>query len=333
MARPRSPRILEIKAALTSRLRNEQARPGRRFLSARALSTQFQISYKSAHRLLRELQDEGLLERRASSGTYHAGKSARLKGVQLVFHVRGRDRGTLGADLLARLEAGLRDRGIRHVRTWGDEKESPPLQEGFFPMVWECPGAVRAAVEAQHFCLALNNTPPAGTAAALVDAISTDDFSGGASAAEILKQTVGRAGAFAVLGGPRSDPRSQRRIAGFCAHVDDAWVCSADSWYVEDARVHAAGILARKPAGIFGCNDRLAQAVIEHARTLDLPLPPIVGFDNAPVAAGLGLTTIGIPWDTMVGEAVRIASERLAGGTGPARHITLAHDPVRRITA
>ena len=334
MARPRSQRILEIKSALTSRLRSEQPRPGRRFLSARGLSAQFEISYKSAHRLLRELQDEGLLERRASSGTYHAGKSTRLKGVQIIFHVRGRDRGTLGADLLDRLEAGLRDRGVRHVlRSWGDQLRTPSLQDGFFPVIWECPGAVRAAVEAKHFCLALNNSPPPGMAAALVDAISTDDFSGGASAAEILKQSAGRSGAFAVLGGPRSDPRSQRRIAGFCAHVDDAWVCSADSWYVEEARTHAADILARGPAGIFGCNDRLAQAVVEHARAGGLVLPPIVGFDNAPVAARLGLTTIGIPWDAMVTEAMRIVSERLAGGTGAARHITLAHDPVRRITA
>lgn len=318
---------------LANRLRTEQVRPGRRFLSARALAAQFQISYKSAHRLLRELQQEGFLERRASSGTYHAGESTRLTGVQLVFHPRARDRGTLGADLLGRMETALRDRGIRLVRSWGDEQRVPALLAGHFVVVWECPGAVRAAAEEQHYCLSLNNSPPPGTAAALVDAISADDFSGGANAAEILKQCTGKSGSFAVLGGPRNDPRSQKRIAGFCAHVDDAWVCSADSWYAEDARVHAPKLLARKPAGIFGCNDRLAQAVVEHARSQGLSLPPIVGFDNAPVAASLGLTTVGIPWDIMVGEALRIIQERLAGSTSVARHIVLAHETVRRITA
>ncbi len=325
--------MLEIRTALVNRLRLEPTRPGRRFLSARALAAQFQVSYKSAHRLLRELQEEGLLERRASSGTYHAGKSARLRGVQIVFHPRAREAGTLGADLLARLEAPLRERGVRIVRSWGDATKAPALQEGFYPVVWECPGAVRAAVEARHFCLLVNNSPPPGTAAALVDAISTDDFSGGASAAEILKQRTGKPGAFAVLGGPRGDSRSQKRIAGFCAQVNDSWVCSAESWYAEDARGAARSILARKPAGIFGCNDRLAQAVVEYAREKGLALPPIVGFDNAPVAAELGLTTVGIPWAAMMGEATRIVLERLAGGTGAARHITLPHELVHRITA
>lgn len=333
MARPRSERILEIKAALTNRLRNEQTRPGGRFLSARALAAHFQVSYKSAHRLLVELQEEGLLERRASSGTYHAGRSARLRGVQVVFQARAKERGTLGADLLARIEAPLRARGVRIIRSWGEAGRAPALEPGFFPIIWECPGAVREAVEGHHFCLSLNNSPPPGSAAALVDAISTDDFSGGASAAEILKQCTGRAGAFAVLGGPKGDARSQRRIAGFCAHVDDTWVCSIDSWDLGDARRHAASILARKPSGIFGCSDRLAQAVVEHARTHGLAPPPIVGFDNAPVAAEIGLTTVGIPWNRMVDEATSIAAERLAGSGRAARYITLPHEVVRRITA
>jgi len=58
-----------------------------------------------------------------------------------------------------------------------------------------------------------------------------------------------------------------------------------------------------------------------------------VGFDNAPVAERLRLTTIGIPWATMVTQAVSVIAERLQGSTGSARLICLAHEPVMRLTA
>jgi DNA-binding LacI/PurR family transcriptional regulator len=84
---------------------------------------------------------------------------------------------------------------------------------------------------------------------------------------------------------------------------------------------------------VFACNDRLAEALIVHCRRQRRPLPPLVGFDNAPVAEHLRLTTIGIPWHTMVTQAVALAVARLAGGTEPARLICLAHEPILRLTA
>ena len=62
------------------------------------------------------------------------------------------------------------------------------------------------------------------------------------------------------------------------------------------------------------------------------PLPALVGFDNAPIAERLRLTTIGIPWGSMVAEAVKIVATRLAGGTDAARLGSLAHEPVQRLT-
>ena len=42
---------------------------------------------------------------------------------------------------------------------------------------------------------------------------------------------------------------------------------------------------------------------------------------NAPIAEQLRLTTIGIPWNTMVTEAVNFATQRVAGGSSAApRH-------------
>jgi DNA-binding LacI/PurR family transcriptional regulator len=129
------------------------------------------------------------------------------------------------------------------------------------------------------------------------------------------------------------DQRSVQRIAGFRAHAEIAVLVSANSWFVEEARKQAATLLAGNPAGIFACNDRLAEAVIDHARELGASLPPLIGFDNAPVAERLRLTTIGIPWDSFVSHAVEIIKTRLGGGSGTAKLVSISHEPILRLTS
>lgn len=333
MPRPRSARVLEVKAALAARLRSDFAHPGGRFLSARAVAQRFGVSYQTAHRLLVELGDEGLLRRRAASGTYVPGARDALRGAHLIFHRRAQRKGSFGAHLLEMLETALAAEGISVVRSWPAEGEAPRRRPGYYPVAWECRAAVRAAAAERTFVLSLNDRPPAGLGGTYVDAVTTDDFSGGACAAELLKERTGRTGGFAVLGGPADDPRSVQRIAGFRAHAEAGTVVAAESWFVEAGLACAARLVAARPAGIFACNDRLAQAVLEHCAAQGVPRPPLVGFDNAPVAERLRLTTIGIPWATMVAQAVEVIRDRLAGGTGSARLISVAHEPVVRLTA
>jgi DNA-binding transcriptional regulator YhcF (GntR family) len=333
MARPRSSHVAEVKSALAARLRGGFAAPGGRFLSTRAVAQRFAVSYQTAHRLLAELESEGLLRRKAASGSFVPGRRVALRGVQLVFHPRARRKSSFGAHLMELLEAGLRARGIAVVRSWPTAACLPRLRADYYPVVWECRAAVQAAAEARKLLLCVNDLPPAGLGGGYIDAVTTDDFSGGACAAELLKERTGRRRGFVVLGGPVDDVRSQRRIAGFCAHAPDATVVTAASWFLEDGAVPAAEILGGSPTGIFACNDRLAEAVIVAARRGGRALPPLIGFDNAPVAERLRLTTIGIPWATMVAQALDVIALRLAGGAQGARVISLAHEPVLRLTA
>jgi len=332
MPRPRSLHVIEVKAALAARLRGGLAHPGGRFLSTRAVAQRFAVSYQTAHRLLGELETEGLLHRRAASGSYVPGKSVALRGVQLIFHPRAKRKGSFGAHLLGLLESALHERGIATVRSWPGSTSAPRLRVDHYPIIWECRSAVETAVTARRFALCLNDRPPTGIGGGYVDAVTTDDFSGGACAAELLKERTGRSDGFAILGGPASDPRSIQRIAGFRAHTEGARLFSADSWFVEGGRNCAAALLAEKPSGIFACNDRLAEAVLTFCRLHRQPLPPLIGFDNAPIAERLRLTTIGIPWGSMVTETVKIVTTRLAGGTDAARLVSLAHEPVLRLT-
>jgi hypothetical protein len=321
-----------VKAALAARLQHDLAHPGRRFFSARAVAQRFGVSYQTAHRLLAELQGEGLLRREAASGSYVPGRHMALRGVQLVFHRRARRKGSFGGHLLAQLEAKLGDRGIALARSWPAGAAPPRLRAEYLPVIWECRAAAQAAAAARRFALCLNDLPPAGLGGGYVDAVTTDDFSGGACAAELLKARTNRPGGFVVLGGPAGDAPSERRIAGFRSHVESARVVCADSWFLEAGLACAADVLRGRPAGIFACNDRLAEAVLLTGRALKRPLPPLVGFDNAPVAEHLRLTTVGIPWQSMVSEAAALIVGRLQGGTEPARLVCLAHEPVVRLT-
>ncbi|MBI5770649.1 MAG: substrate-binding domain-containing protein [Verrucomicrobia bacterium] len=332
MPRPRSSRVIEVKAALAARLQSDLAHPGRRFFSARAVAQRFAVSYQTAHRLLAELQAEGLLRREAASGSYVPGRHAALRGVQFVFHRRARRKGSFGAHLLAQLEAALAARGIAFTHGWPAGAGAPRLRSDHLPVIWDCRAAVQSAATARRFALCLNDLPPAGLGGGYVDAVTTDDFSGGACAAELLKSRTGRAGGFAVLGGPIGDVRSERRIAGFRAHVESARVVCADSWFLEAGLARAAEVLRGPPVGVFACNDRLAEAVLLACREQKRPLPPLVGFDNAPIAEHLRLTTVGIPWHSMVNQAVALIVDRLQGGTDPARLVSLAHEPVLRLT-
>jgi DNA-binding LacI/PurR family transcriptional regulator len=53
-------------------------------------------------------------------------------------------------------------------------------------------------------------------------------------------------------------------------------------------------------------------------RDADQPPPLIVGYDDAPIAQQLGLTTIALPWQEMAVAVVQRARLRLRGDLGSA---------------
>jgi DNA-binding LacI/PurR family transcriptional regulator len=159
--------------------------------------------------------------------------------------------------------------------------------------------------------------------------VQVDDFSGGCAAAELLRRKIGLRGA-AILAGPRGDPRSAARVAGYRTIYPAAPLTPARSWYREGAEAAARRTLARNPAGVLCANDRLAEAIAHAAARTPLPRPHIVGFDDAPIAAELGLTTIAIPWDELVAAATRIIAARLRADTRRATQVILQPTAVAR---
>ena len=261
----------------------------------------------------------------------------------LIFHPRARHKNSFGSFLLDQLTSRLDQERIDWRMSWktpaaaAATTSARSLSVSRYPIIWERPEAVDLAIRLKRTALVLNARPPAGIGATLIDSVSVDDFSGGAYAAQHLiaqhlivrgpgadgpKQEPKRSRrpvrpVLAVLAGPKHDQRSAARVAGFLS-VAPATVISSTTWFYEDALDVADQALAAGRDGIFCCNDRLAQAVVRRAADRGRPRPRLVGFDDAPIARWLKLTTIAIPWEELINAVVSAIRRKQASPTSAA---------------
>lgn len=310
MARPKSERIIGLKHKLIARLSGGLYRPGQRFFSNRALATHFGVSYLTAHRLMRELEAEGWLQRRRVSGTYVRGATRTPRKALLLFHSRAQRPGSFGARLLEVLVTQLRDGAIPFdIRLLSPSDTRAAIGPEVFPVIWDCQSCVLPVARERRFVLVLNSRAPRGLIAGFVDSVSIDDFSGGVAAAEVLR----RYRKLAALAGPSDDARSKQRVEGFRSVAVGSRVVSAETWFAEEAESVAIRVARRQFDGVFCCNDRLAEALVNACDGQKVRRPAIVGFDDAPISEQLDLTTVGIPWEDFTAGAVAIIRDRLEG--------------------
>ena len=322
-------RIRTIKKLLLGRLTGHYRYSGGRFPSARELATRYQMSYQTADRLLGELVAEGFLVRRRGSGTFLAGQATRLPTkALLIFNHRALRPESFGDELRQRLQAHLRKCGIPFETTWSQDLRA--INSSFVPVLWECsPDILGQATPHRSFGIMINSTPKPGLQTTWIDAVAVDDFSGGVCAARMLSPFL-RRGKIVVLGGPREDPRSQQRIAGFCSLVRKASIVHAGTWFAEKAASAAISVAQKRPKTVFCCNDRLAEAIFGLYRGKGETLPKIVGFDDAPIARKMDFSTVALPWEGVIRTVAELIAKRLSGYAGHAAQILLAPQPVHR---
>jgi DNA-binding transcriptional regulator YhcF (GntR family) len=323
MARPTTEKIKQLREEINGQVKSGFFSAGSRFISARALSSRYKISYRSAHRLLAELSHEGLLERRHGSGSYVAGIS-RKRELCLRFGARAQRPASFEHQLVVTMKASL---GTANV-IFADNEIA--LNDNEYPIVWESPKILDQLIRRRQYGLLLNEVPPPGLASTFIDSISIDDFSGGVVAAEVAKEQGLSRKKVCVLAGPQTDPRSQERLRGFRQIFPCCAAEHAPSWYREEAYETVRKVLQRKPKLIFCANDGLAGALIDMAQSLGQTTPELIGFDNAPFAEEKNITSIAIPWDEMGDLAAKIAARRLAGEAHTATRRILHPRPVIR---
>ena len=326
MPRGRTEKIDQVKKRLLTRLHSGMFRAGDRFLSNRDIAEQFGISYQTAHVLVGELCSEGLLVRRPKSGTYVAGETTQWVGVQLLFAARAKRPKSFGAKMLERLTRRVAAAGLDCEIALGDRVGHLAVDR--IPIVWECSKVFAACCRRRQPTVLINDRPPPGMRSLSVDSVSVDDYSGGSAAAELLLQRTG-GDRFAVVVGPAHDRRSQQRTAGFLA-VCKSRLIVADGWEASRGVKIAKRVLRGKFEGIFCVNDSLARGVLQWADENNITCPPIVGFDDAPIAETLNLTTLAIPWDELVSAAVALARARLGGSRSASIQQVLTPRPVIR---
>jgi len=216
MSRTRTEYVSDVKRQLVAGIKDGHHGPGRRFLSNRAVARRFDISYQTADILIRELAQEGMLVRRPASGTYLPGPRMEQSGVLLIFHPRAKRKNSFGANLLDKLKAQLNRARIDWRMSWTcpDVSRKRSITTCRYLVIWDRPEAVDAAIHLRRTALLLNDRPPAGAGATLIDSVSVDDFSGGAHAAQFLTRRTPRPRRLAILSGPRNDQRSAARVSG-----------------------------------------------------------------------------------------------------------------------
>ncbi len=331
MARPVSEHVIEVKRKLIDRIRQNAHQPGDRFLSNRAIADQYGISYQTANRVMRDLVTEGHLVRRSAAGTFLPGEASRLTGALLLFDKRAKRKESFGARLLLKLGNSLNQLRVEWSVRWMDPSaglSKMRLPEDRLPVLWNLPNLISPILSQKRRALLLNDRAPSGVEATLLDSVEVDDFSGGACAAQLLRNRS-PGGKFAVVAGPLADARSTLRVQGFMSLAHGRTV-GAGGWYYEHAEAIAAQAIEAGKDGIFCCNDRHAHALIDYCKKNNLPIPPVVGFDNAPIAERLGLTTIAIPWTELTDAAAALVRLRLRDHHSTASHRVFAPQPIVR---
>ena len=270
-----------------------------------------------------------MLERRAASGTFIPGGAQFFDGAHLIFDGRARREDSFGGRLVEKLSRRLERDGIKFRLDFSDAL-SLKIRRGFFPVLWESPRFVESCLKANRPAILLNDRPAPGLSATFLDSVSIDDFSGGAGAAQLLFRANENGKNWAIVGGLEGDVRSQMRVAGAQSVLKNASVLSAGGWYFEDGYRVAPQVLGAGGDGIFCANDRLAHAISTFAREENRKLPTIVGFDDAPIAEKIGLTTMAIPWDELIFEAAQIIKKRMNGDNAGARQLILTPRPIVR---
>jgi len=310
----RSKRIQSVHRDLVDRLSNRLYRPGDRFLTARQVADQYAVSYQTAHRVLADLAEQGLIERRPRSGSFIAGNSPRPSRVQLLMHPRADNPQGFGGKLRAYLLHAMREADIDCTAS----ANAATIDSSALPVIWECPDAIDQCVADQRPGILVNERPKPSWGSSLLDSICTDDFAGGALAADTLLQASATPHRLGILAGPRADRRSDERIAGFRSRVKDAVIVHADNWHRDAGRRAAASLTDAGLTGVFAANDRLAQGITLAYHDDQKTLPVMVGYDDAPIAEQLGLTTIALPWQEIANAVVQRAQLRLQGNLTPA---------------
>jgi GntR family transcriptional regulator, arabinose operon transcriptional repressor len=346
-----SPKYQRIYEALAGEIRSGRIKEGGRLPSEAALGKQFRASRITVGRAVRDLQQAGLVERRAGSGTFV--KAPAADTVALSFGLLIPDLGE--TDIFEPICQGMMASSLarRHALMWGSRPAAGGTKEErawdlcrqyierkvagvFFAPLELAPAKdelnqriVRALDEAQIPVVLLDRTVERYPRRGHHDLVGIDNRRAGYLVTEHLLGLGVRRIAFVAL--PNTAGTVDARQAGYreALHRWDLPFEPALVQLLDPADAAAVrALMGRRPEGIVCANDWTAARLMRTLLELGHRLPRdvrLVGIDDVPYASLLPvpLTTLRQPTHDLGAAALRAMLERVAQPDLPTRDILL----------
>jgi DNA-binding LacI/PurR family transcriptional regulator len=337
----------QVRAALRREISDAVYEPGQKLPADAELSARFETSRLTVIRALQELQSEGLVERRAGSGTYvrHPQRAAaKVFGLLVAAH----EQGDIFQPICQAIAAAAQAAG--HAVLWGgigyataqQVRQSEQLSRSLVEQ--KVAGVFLTPVELTPHRHELNRRIVEGIERAGIpiilidrcylpypersrhDLVGIDNRRGGYRLAQhLIRQGCSR---IAFVARPDSAPTVDARLAG----VQEAVGCEGKSSHVfigdpGDGAAVAELMRSARPDGIVCANDRTAGTLMHTLAAMHIQAPHdirMVGFDDifADVLP-VPLTTLRQPCREIAETAMRAMLERIANPAIMTRDILL----------
>lgn len=351
-----APKHREISRRLIADITAGRYGVGGRLPSEAQLMKEFGVSRPTVARALLDLQREGLIERRAGSGTYVRERQARPAGTRKLGLLIPGLGSTEIFEVISGELAGLA-RAHDSVLLWGGSihprqdqvlsgdqalKVCEQFIEGGVSGVFFAPFELTGAKEQTSRRIA-EKFHDAGVPVILLDRdlvpfpqrsefdlVGLDNVAGGYLIAEhLIKLGCAR---IAFIARPQSAPTVDARVAGVREAIVRHGLDLAKDWLQvgdpEDLKFSRRLAAGRRWDAFVCANDHTAALLIRHLEQAGTHVPKdvrVAGFDDAKFATlvSVPLTTIRQPCRDLALTAFRAMLERIAEPTLPARHILL----------
>lgn len=344
----------DVRRLLRDFLRGGEVQTGARLPGERELAARLGVGRAALRPALRALEAEGLLRRRAQSGTWLEVVPAPEAGgaeIALLAPFGGRDSGTNRETdpawlhrVISAFERTAVPAGARLTLLDQSPRAADPCsvkdmahlaaQSGAAAVVLLHPVGTRGKIAHALAVLHDANVHPvivsSRTYPGLASQVYFDSGGGAHRATRFLWQQGHRRIGFA--GAPGGHEWVQERLAGYRGALESADIAASDDWvWLPDGgeRLAAAADGAwafgqwkslppeTRPTAIFAANDVVALGLLEAAHSASVSVPgelSLVGFDNDPGSLLAGLTTLERPTEALGETVARVTLERLAAG-------------------
>jgi DNA-binding LacI/PurR family transcriptional regulator len=358
---PEEPKHSVISRELIREIAAGEVAPSGRLPSEAQLVKRFGVSRPTVARALRDLQDQGLIERRVGSGTFvrsgsAAAASAASGSRQFGLMIPGLGTTEVFEQICGELAALAR--GHDYGLLWGSNARTPLRKDSDVPEVEEwCEQFIRQQVSGVFFA-PFEHTPgqeevnrrlaerlrQAGIAVVLLDRdlgpfptrsefdlVGIDNFAAGYFVAEHLLKLGARNITFVAR--PRSAATINARIAGAREAILDRGMPVPPEFLrigePDDAEFIQRLAEAEEVDAAICANDQIAAILIRSLERKGLRIPSdvrVVGFDDVRFATlvSIPLTTVHQPCREIAITAFRAMLERTADPMLPPRTLTLA---------